>query len=481
MRKIFVLIALACSLLVCAAAQAAQITDVKWGVNKEEVLRFVVDLTDNAGYAVDIEGSVLNLTVNASKGSQVAAQGIVKSALATSYQVVDKEHYTIVRVPLRQSLSESHYKSFTLKQDEQTNRPFRVVLDIMPAQRSVKAPAQSTAKAPAQSSVKAQKKITIRNNISSKAPAQSSVKAPAQTNAPVVSNRPVVSSRPTRPAGARPAQPSTPVKSTTSAAQAGTSVKSSTAAVKQPTPAPTETKQTTITSKKETKQPEKDKEKKEVKNSTSPKVVNASSKQTKIVGNGKFRTSGGLSGKIITLDAGHGGSDPGAIGSDGTKEKNITLAITKAVKELLEKKGAKVYMTRTTDVDVYGPNASDADELQARVNVGEKYNSDLFVSLHINSSVNKNVGGFSTYYYPKTNNDLRIAKSIQDQLTANFGVDDLGVRQANFYVIKRISMPATLVEMCFISNEKELVLMKGKWFQNKTARLIAAGIEKYFA
>ena len=461
MRKIFVLIALACSLLVCAAAQAAQITDVKWGVNKEEVLRFVVDLTDDAGYAVDIEGSVLNLTVNASKGSQVAVQGIVKSALATSYQVVDKEHYTIVRVPLRQSLSESHYKSFTLKQDAQTNRPFRVVLDIMPAQSSVKAQVQSTAKAPA----------------------QSSVKAPAQTTAPVVSNRPVVSSRPTRPAAKKPAvtQPSTPVKSTTSAAQSGTSVKSSTAAVKQPAPAPTETKQTTITSKKETKQPEKDKEKKEVKNSTSPKVVNASSKQTKIVGNGKFRTSGGLSGKIITLDAGHGGSDPGAIGSDGTKEKNITLAITKAVKELLEKKGAKVYMTRTTDVDVYGPNASDADELQARVNVGEKYNSDLFVSLHINSSVNKNVGGFSTYYYPKTSNDLRIAKSIQDQLTANFGVDDLGVRQANFYVIKRISMPATLVEMCFISNEKELVLMKGKWFQNKTARLIAAGIEKYFA
>lgn len=440
MRKIFVLIALACSLLVCAAAQAAQITDVKWGVNKEEVLRFVVDLTDNAGYAVDIEGSVLNLTVNASKGAQVAAQGRVKSVLATSYQVVDKEQYTIVRIPLSQSVPESRYKSFTLKKDPQTNRPFRVVLDIMPAQRSVKIPVQS------------------------------SVKAPAQTTAPVVSNRPVVSSRPTRPAAKKPAvtQPSAPVKRTASAA-------------KQTEAAKKETKQTTITTKKETKQPEKDTTKTEAKSSAAPKVVPVSSKQTKIVGNGKFRTSGGLSGKIITLDAGHGGSDPGAIGSDGTKEKNITLAITKAVKELLEKKGAKVYMTRTTDVDVYGPNASDADELQARVNVGEKYNSDLFVSLHINSSVNKNVGGFSTYYYPKTSNDLRIAKSIQDQLTANFGVDDLGVRQANFYVIKRISMPATLVEMCFISNEKELVLMKGKWFQNKTARLIAAGIEKYFA
>ena len=89
----------------------------------------------------------------------------------------------------------------------------------------------------------------------------------------------------------------------------------------------------------------------------------------------------------------------------------------------MEDKGAKVYMTRTTDVDVFGPNASDAEELQARVNVGEKYNSDMFVSLHINSSVNKNIGGFFFFfffiknkklfvsiYYPKTDNDLRLLK-----------------------------------------------------------------------
>ena len=141
----------------------------------------------------------------------------------------------------------------------------------------------------------------------------------------------------------------------------------------------------------------------------------------------------------------------------------------------------RVYSVDLDDYAEFGPNASDAEELQARVNVGEKYNSDMFVSLHVNSSVNKNVGGFSTYYYPKTDNDLRLAKNIQNKLAANFGVDDLGVRQANFYVIKRISMPAVLVEMCFISNEKELTLMKGQWFQKKTARLIAEGIEKYFA
>ena len=137
-------------------------------------------------------------------------------------------------------------------------------------------------------------------------------------------------------------------------------------------------------------------------------------------------------------------------------------------------------MTRTTDVDVYGPNASDRDELQARVDVGERNNADVFLSLHINSSVNKDIGGFSTYYYPKTNNDLRLAQNVQKKLADNFGVDDLGVRQANFYVVKHISMPAILVEMCFISNPKEEKLMAGSWFQKKTARLIVEGVEQYF-
>ena len=139
-----------------------------------------------------------------------------------------------------------------------------------------------------------------------------------------------------------------------------------------------------------------------------------------------------------------------------------------------------MYMTRTTDVDVCGPNASDRDELQARVNVAEKNNSDLFVSLHINSSVNKNVGGFSSYYFPKTDNDLKIAQAIQQKLAKNFGVDNLGVRQANFYVIKRSSMPATLLELCFISNAKEEKLMQGNWFQKKAARMIVEGIKDYF-
>lgn len=413
MRKIFLLTLLACCMLLGAVAQAAQITDVKWGVNKADVLRIVVDVTDTAGYAVDMEGDTLNLTVNADKGAQVPHSKAVKSSLADSLKIVDKGSYTVVRVPLKQRLLEKSYKAFVLKKDPATGRPFRVVLDVTPRQASYSG----------------------------------------------LSNRPVVSNRPTK---------------TNSSIRQNTVIKTSNAADKKAdkkkssSKKKNDNKKNTAAAKTET---------------TVNKPVNKSDtdKLAVIKGNGRFRTSGGLDGKIITLDAGHGGSDPGAIGSDGTKEKNITLSITKMVKEILEQKGAKVYMTRTTDVDVFGPNASDAEELQARVNVGEKYNSDMFVSLHINSSVNKNIGGFSTYYYPKTDNDLRLAKNIQNKLAANFGVDDLGVRQANFYVIKRISMPAVLVEMCFISNEKELTLMKGQWFQKKTARLIAEGIEKYFA
>lgn len=388
MRKIFLFVLLLCSLLCSAVAQAAQVTDVKWGLSKENVLRLVVDVTEQAGYAVNIEGNTLNLTVNAQKAGQIPGSRPVKSSIANRMQVRAAGSSTVISLPLNKSLSASDYKAFVLRKDPKTNRPFRVVLDITADKDS-------------------------RGN--------------ANVAEPVVGNRPVISNTPVK----RPVVPVTPV------------VKPEKKPEKAPAPKPE-------------KKPEK-----------------APTKSD-------YKTSGGLKGKVIVIDPGHGGSDPGAIGAAGTREKDITLAISKRVKEYLEDEGAKVYMTRTTDVDVYGPNASDRDELQARVDVGERNNADVFLSLHINSSVNKDIGGFSTYYYPKTNNDLRLAQNVQKKLADNFGVDDLGVRQANFYVVKRISMPAILVEMCFISNPKEEKLMAGSWFQKKTARLIVEGVEQYF-
>ena len=449
MRKLFLLALTVCMLLVTAVAQAAQITDVKWGVDKSNVLRLVVDITDTAGYSVELAGSKLKLTVNAKAAGQVPKVKKIKSTLADELRVVDGGSFTEVHLPLNRQIASSDYRAFVLKKDPQTGRPFRVVLDITADKTTgvVNNGAGSSSKATTKPSTGTTGKsaATVTSGSTNGGTAQ-------------VSNKPVVGSRPVKSAANE--GKTTTGTSGTKVVKAGSSSTSEPKVVKVGSSSTSESKANVKTDK----------------NSTATKEELPLAIKAKT----KFRTGGGIKGKIITLDPGHGGSDPGAIGASGLKEKQITLEISLRVKELLEKEGAKVYMTRTTDKDVYGPNASDRAELQARVNVAEKYNSDLFVSLHINSSVNKSVGGFSSYYYPKTDNDLKIAKAIQDKFAKNFGVDNLGVRQANFYVVKRCSMPATLLEMCFISNPKEEKLMKSRWFQKKTARLIVEGVENYF-
>ena len=463
MRKIFLLALLMCMLLLTAVAEAAQITDVKWGVDKNNVLRLVVDITDAAGYDVKLEGAKLKLTVNAKAAGQIPKMKKIKSTLADELRVVDGSSYTEVHLPLNQQINAGDYKAFVLKQDAKTGRPFRVVLDVWAA------------------------KTAATNNSAAAA------STGAAASKPVVSSKPVVGSRPVKSAASENYQPiskpvnevKTPVVSTqrpTSNTQVSTAQKPA-AEVKAPVASAQKPAATKASGPKVIVIPKNNGDNNKATSQKGGKVTTKSDKEElplAIKAKSKFRTGGGIKDKIITLDPGHGGSDPGAIGASGLKEKQITLEISMRVKELLEKEGAKVFMTRTTDKDVYAPNASDRAELQARVNVAEKHNSDLFLSLHINSSVNKSVGGFSSYYYPKTDNDLKIAKTIQDKFAKNFGVDNLGVRQANFYVVKRCSMPATLLEMCFISNPKEEKLMKSKWFQKKTARLIVEGVKKYF-
>lgn len=463
MRKIFLLALLMCILLLTAVAEAAQITDVKWGVDKNNVLRLVVDITDAAGYDVKLEGAKLKLTVNAKAAGQIPKMKKIKSTLADELRVVDGSSYTEVHLPLNQQINAGDYKAFVLKQDAKTGRPFRVVLDVWAA------------------------KTAATNNSAAAA------STGAAASKPVVSSKPVVGSRPVKSAASENYQPiskpvnevKTPVVSTqrpTSNTQVSTAQKPA-AEVKAPVASAQKPAATKASGPKVIVIPKNNGDNNKATSQKGGKVTTKSDKielPLAIKAKSKFRTGGGIKDKIITLDPGHGGSDPGAIGASGLKEKQITLEISMRVKELLEKEGAKVFMTRTTDKDVYAPNASDRAELQARVNVAEKHNSDLFLSLHINSSVNKSVGGFSSYYYPKTDNDLKIAKAIQDKFAKNFGVDNLGVRQANFYVVKRCSMPATLLEMCFISNPKEEKLMKSKWFQKKTARLIVEGVKNYF-
>lgn len=395
---------LAICLLWSNVAAAAQVQAIKWGLDKDNVLRIVVDLDDNASYSTILNDNYLTLRVNAPKLGTVPSKMAVRGTIAKHMEVQGIANATLINLPLLHRIPETGYKVFTLRKDPVTKRPFRVVMDIIADMKM--------------DSVTIAKPTT-----------------PVKPNVPVVGNKPTVSNKPQGKPGTQVTQPS---KST-------------------PPSAPTKPTTPVV------KPPENNNYKVQAIKATKP-----------------FRVGGGIKDKVIVVDAGHGGSDPGAIGSTGLKEKQVTLPIAQFLKKELENKGAKVIMTRTTDVDLVPSSYSDRDELQARLNVAEKNNADIFVSLHINAAENKKIGGFSTYYYKKTEHDERLAEIVQKKLADNFGVPNLGMRLANFYVVKRSTMPSILVEMCFITNKEEEKLMTGNWFRKKTAKMIAEGIEKYF-
>lgn len=185
--------------------------------------------------------------------------------------------------------------------------------------------------------------------------------------------------------------------------------------------------------------------------------------------------------KIITIDPGHGGSDSGAVGPNGYTEKEGAFAISQKVASILNQSGAKVVMTRDSDVDVYGPNASARNELQARVDVGNRANSDIFVSIHCNAFVNPAANGTQTFYYGSSYQGQRLAQNIQEKMIEANGLRDRGISTCNFYVVKHSYMPAVLIETAFITNYDEEALLSDDEWQTTMAKAIAEGINEYFS
>ena len=185
--------------------------------------------------------------------------------------------------------------------------------------------------------------------------------------------------------------------------------------------------------------------------------------------------------KIITIDPGHGGSDSGAVGPNGYTEKEGAFTISQKVASILNQSGAKVVMTRDSDVDVYGPNASARNELQARVDVGNRVNSDIFVSIHCNAFVNPAANGTQTFYYGSSYQGQRLAQNIQEKMIEANGLRDRGISTCNFYVVKHSYMPAVLIETAFITNYDEEALLSDDEWQTTMAKAIAEGINEYFS
>ncbi|PGK51234.1 hypothetical protein CN918_25940 [Priestia megaterium] len=184
--------------------------------------------------------------------------------------------------------------------------------------------------------------------------------------------------------------------------------------------------------------------------------------------------------KTILLDAGHGGNDPGAVGYDGTREKDLTLQLALKVQRQLIEKGYKVEMIRTDDSSCNNlTNVS--KELRCRVQQSKSTGADIYVSIHINSSLNGQ--GTETYYNlsnPYPMESKRLAQSIHNHYQPIFNSINRGVKTENYYVIKHNTIPSTLLEIGFITNIFDLPKMKDSEKQSEVAAGIASGIDEYF-
>lgn len=176
----------------------------------------------------------------------------------------------------------------------------------------------------------------------------------------------------------------------------------------------------------------------------------------------------------IIIDPGHGGSDPGAVGLAGTREAEVNLSVSLKLKTILEQASFTVLMTREGDYDVGGRLATAVEELQARCHIANQAGADLFVSIHCNAAESRSARGVETWYYQMG----EFAAAVQSCLSC-LGLVNRGIKQGNFYVLKHTRMPAVLVELGFLSNPDEELLLGGKEFQRQAAEAIAAGIRAY--
>lgn len=171
--------------------------------------------------------------------------------------------------------------------------------------------------------------------------------------------------------------------------------------------------------------------------------------------------------KTIVIDAGHGGSDVGAT-REGIYEKDITLDISKRLCEILKKKGYNVLLVRNSDVYV---------TLQDRVLFTESNKGDLFISIHVNSSVTPEGVGLETHYYTPQSYDF--AQVVHKEFASAINSRDRGLFKSKFYVINHTTCPSILVETGFISNPKEREELLTPARKQKTADAIAKGVLKY--
>ena len=171
----------------------------------------------------------------------------------------------------------------------------------------------------------------------------------------------------------------------------------------------------------------------------------------------------------VFIDAGHGGTDPGALGY-GYRESDLNLQVAKKVESKLKSKGIDVKMSRSSDIFY---------SLSERAEMANDYGADAFVSIHQNSAEAKSANGIETYYNRKKEEDRPLSNDIQKQVISQTGANNRGVKNAEFTVLVKSKMISALVECGFITNELEVKKLSDSSYQDKLATGLANGIEEY--
>ncbi|MEO0949016.1 MAG: N-acetylmuramoyl-L-alanine amidase, partial [Cyanobacteria bacterium J06641_5] len=175
---------------------------------------------------------------------------------------------------------------------------------------------------------------------------------------------------------------------------------------------------------------------------------------------------------LVTIDPGHGGKDPGAIGIGGLREKDIVLDISTQVQQILSANGLRVLMTRSDDRFI---------SLQGRVDVSNRANADIFVSIHANaiSLSRPDVNGVETFYARGSSRGQALASSIQSSILQQVSIGSRGVKRSGFFVLRHTDMPAALVEVGFVTGREDAPKLRDPSFRRQMAQAIADGILNY--
>lgn len=186
----------------------------------------------------------------------------------------------------------------------------------------------------------------------------------------------------------------------------------------------------------------------------------------------------------IVVDAGHGGSDPGKIGINGEKEKDLNLQIAKKLKKALEKKGYRVVLTREKDEGLYSKGASSkkVEDMKKRCEIIHKAEPAFTISIHQNSYPQESVKGAQVFYYGQSQEGKELAEVLQKSLIDYLDKENNRSAKANesYYLLKKTDSPTVIVECGFLSNRREAALLADEKYQKKIVDAICKGVIKYF-